>query len=202
MIDKAKAQKILRSLPFEEGFHFAVDLNKYTSETALNLFSFYEELKTIEPESLRFHFQRRDFQKWIETTLDDQELALRIDKLPKQLNDEELREELIKTLQVRITELQTANLSNKSTPEVNAKKSFGELKKFKAKEIEQYSGQAGNPSYLIFESKVYDVSDSKLWQGGNHRGVHQAGKDLTEAIKSAPHGKEVLSKVKQVGVVA
>jgi hypothetical protein len=86
-LDKTSAQKILRTLPFEQGFHFSTGIGKYTPETAVNLFSFYEELKTIELQSVRFHFQRRDFQKWIETSLEDYDLASRIDKTPAGLND-------------------------------------------------------------------------------------------------------------------
>jgi len=101
-VGKSEAEKILSSVPFEQGFHFATDLGKYTGETAINLFSFYEELRTIGPQSVKFHFQRRD---------------------------------------------------------------FGGL------------------------------------HGTGFKVAHEAGKDLTEAIKSAPHGEEVFSKVKQVGVL-
>lgn len=195
-VDKAAAQKILRSVPYEQGFHFASGSSKNNSETAINLFSFYEELTTIESKWVKFHFQRRDFQNWIETTLGDQELASRIDKTLPQLTDEELKKKLLKTLQARLTELQTvSNIPSKQTI------SGEELKKFNVEELKQYNGQAGKTAYLTFEGKVYDVTDSNLWQGGNHMSAHQAGKDLTEAIKSAPHGTEVLSKMKQVGVL-
>jgi predicted heme/steroid binding protein len=195
--NKDGTEKILRSVPFEQGFHFATDEGKFTLETAINLFSFYEELKTIDLQSVKFHFQRRDFQKWVETTLGDQELALRIDKTPSGLSDEELRKELLKTVQTRFAELQT--IFNKLSKNVSV--SGQELKKFTLEELKQYNGSGGKPVYFAFEGKVYDSSNSSFWQTGNHMGAHNAGKDLTEEIKSAPHGNEVFGKVKQVGVL-
>ena len=195
---KPEAQKILRSVQFGEGFHFSTDIGKFTGETAINLFSFSEELRTIEPKSVKFHFQRRDFQKWIETTLGDQELASRIDKTPSGLNDEELRKELLDIVQFRFTELQSS--SNLPTPQ-SGEKAGQELKKFTLEELKGFNGQGGNPAYFAFEGKVYDVSSSGLWNNGSHMAAHAAGKDLTEAIKSAPHDEEVFARVKQVGVI-
>jgi predicted heme/steroid binding protein len=202
-VDKAAAQKILSSVSYEKGFYFFIDIGKKTGEPALNLSGLYEELRVIEPQSVRFHFQRKDFQNWVKDVLGDAELAQRIDMIKTELNDQDLRSELLKTVLTRFTELQTLsfNVSKKSSSEMNAKASEVELKKFTLEELKQYNGQAGKPAYLIFEGKVYDVTDSSSWQGGDHKGVHQAGKDLTAAIETAPHNKEVFSKVKQIGVL-
>jgi predicted heme/steroid binding protein len=198
-IDKSKAEKILRSVPFDQGFHFATDLGKFTGETAINLFSFYEELGTIEPQSVKFHFYRRDFQKWVETTLQDSELASRMDKVASGLTDEELKEELLKTVQARFTELENAS---KKTGFQEGMSASGEvLKRFTLEDLRKYSGQAGNPAYFAFEGNVYDVSASGLWVDGLHQATHVAGEDLTQALKSAPHGEEVFSKVKKVGIL-
>jgi predicted heme/steroid binding protein len=203
--DKAEAQKILRSLTFEQGFQFTTNVGKYTGETAINLFSFFEELRIIDLQSVKFHFQRRDFQKWIETTLGDKELAFRIDQTTSGVNEEKLKQELLKTVQERLIELQTAaNSPSKQVPTevVTATAPGQEIKKFTAEELKQFNGQEGKPVYLAFDGKVYDVTDSSFWQGGNHLGAHQAGNDLTEAMKSAPHSDDVLSKMKQIGVLA
>jgi predicted heme/steroid binding protein len=196
------AQKILRSVPFDQGFHFATGM--FTGETAVSLFSFYEELRTIDLQSVQFHFLRGDFQKWMRNILGDEELASRLDKISPGLIAEELRKVLVVTVQARLAELQTvSNASNKPTlSEVSAKSSEGPSRKFNLEELKNYNGTEGKPAYIVFEGKVYDVTDSGLWQDGNHLGDHQAGKDLTTAIKSAPHGDEVLAKVKQVGVLA
>ena len=106
-VDKAAIQKILSSVPYERGFHFFNGIGRYTGETAVNLFSFYEELRTIELQSVRFHFQRKDFQNWIRETLGDAELAERIDRIDGMLSDENLKKELLKTVQARFEELQT-----------------------------------------------------------------------------------------------
>ena len=44
-----------------------------------------------------------------------------------------------------------------------------------------------------------DVSSSTRWTSGNHEGVHQAGQDLTEALKSAPHVRTVIERFPTVG---
>jgi len=133
--------------------------------------------------------------------LGDSELAQRIDTIKTDLADQDLRNELLKTVLTRYTELQMLSFdaSKQKNSEINTSASEVELKKFNLEELKQFNGQTGKPAYLAFEGKVYDVTDSSSWQGGDHKGAHQAGKDLTEAIKIAPHNKEVFSKVKQIG---
>lgn len=64
------------------------------------------------------------------------------------------------------------------------------------KEIEKYNGKNGNPAYVAYQGKVYDLSQSSLWSSGEHMGMHQAGKDITEEMQLAPHGEEVLERKK------
>jgi len=77
----------------------------------------------------------------------------------------------------------------------------GELRKFTVQELKQYDGRDGRPAYIAYKGKVYDVTDSILWIGGDHQGQHEAGKDLTKEIALAPHGEEMLQKVKLIGVL-
>jgi hypothetical protein len=105
-VDQAAAKRILGVVPYERGFHFFSGVGKYTGETAVNLFSFLEELRTIEPESLRFHFERQDFQKWIAETLGDQTLSERISGLDGKASNENLKRELIRMIRARFEELQ------------------------------------------------------------------------------------------------
>jgi predicted heme/steroid binding protein len=198
-IDNATIQKILSSVPYENGFHFFEDVGKYSAETAISLFSFYEELRTIGFSSVRFHFQRRDFQNWIRETLGDKELADGIDKINANLSDQNLKEALLKIVLTRFVELQT--LSNMQNEQKTMSISGEELKKFSFEELKQYNGQGGKPVYIAFNGKVYDASSSSSWSGGTHKATHQAGKDLAQEILSAPHGEEVFAKVKQVGVL-
>jgi predicted heme/steroid binding protein/uncharacterized membrane protein len=60
-------------------------------------------------------------------------------------------------------------------------------------------GKEGRPAYIVYNGNLYDVTHSKLWANGLHMGRHMAGNDLTEALKEAPHGEEVLERVKMLG---
>jgi hypothetical protein len=101
-----KAQKILSPVPYEQGFHFFAPDGHYSGETATSLCSFLRDLQHLDMQSIRFHFERCDFQKWIRNTICDQELAQRIDNLDKTAPDEPLRHQLSEIVQKRISELQ------------------------------------------------------------------------------------------------
>ena len=68
-------------------------------------------------------------------------------------------------------------------------------------ELAASSGAGGAPVYIAFRGKVYDVSGSSLWEGGEHMGLHRAGHDLTGEFSDAPHGEEVFARYPQVGVL-
>jgi predicted heme/steroid binding protein len=76
-----------------------------------------------------------------------------------------------------------------------------ELRKFTLEELKEYDGKDGKPAYIAYQGKVYDVSQSGLWSGGEHMGLHEAGKDLTEEIELAPHREEVLERAKLIGTL-
>lgn len=67
-------------------------------------------------------------------------------------------------------------------------------------ELASCDGKEGRPAYFAFEGKVYDVTQSRFWKQGIHMGRHNAGTDLTEILKLAPHGQEKVSAMKEVGV--
>ena len=77
----------------------------------------------------------------------------------------------------------------------------GVQRKFTLEELKQYDGKEGRPAYIAYKGKIYDVTDNYLWTDGDHQGEHTAGKDLTEAMRNAPHGEENLERVKLVGVL-
>ncbi len=101
-----KAQKILSPVPYEQGFHFFAPDGHYSGETAMSLCSFLRDLQHVDMQSIRFHFERGDFQKWLRGTIGDEELARRIDNLNKTAPDEQMRQQLAETVQKRISELQ------------------------------------------------------------------------------------------------
>ncbi|MBW7996357.1 MAG: hypothetical protein FVQ81_07295 [Candidatus Glassbacteria bacterium] len=61
-------------------------------------------------------------------------------------------------------------------------------------ELHEYDGKDEQKSYIAYEGKVYDVTDSKLWRNGTHVKTHHAGHDLTRAMAAAPHGPEVMER--------
>jgi len=100
------AQKILGPVPYAQGFHFFMPDGHYTGETAMSLCSFLRDLGSIDMQSIKFHFDRGDFQKWLRNTIGDEELACIIDKLDKRIPEENLGEKLADIVQKRISELQ------------------------------------------------------------------------------------------------
>jgi predicted heme/steroid binding protein len=75
------------------------------------------------------------------------------------------------------------------------------MKVFTKEEVAQYNGKNGNPAYVAYKGKVYDVSSSFLWKDGTHQALHSAGVDLTKALEQAPHGEDVLEKFPVVGIL-
>ena len=104
-ISDSKIVKILSTVPNGKGFYFFIDLDQNTGETATSLETFAQKLKQIGADSIKFHFQRKDFQNWIQTTVGDGALAERISQVSGQRPVEELRSELVKIVQERISQL-------------------------------------------------------------------------------------------------
>jgi predicted heme/steroid binding protein/uncharacterized membrane protein len=75
------------------------------------------------------------------------------------------------------------------------------IPEFTLEELQKFRGTAGQPVYIVHEGRVIDVSASERWPAGHHMGTHQAGHDLTDEIKAAPHGPEVLERFPQVGIL-
>lgn len=68
-----------------------------------------------------------------------------------------------------------------------------------SQELSHYDGRNGNSAYVAVSGTIYDVSSSSLWQEGNHENSHQAGRDLTQELKSAPHVRAVIERFPVVG---
>ena len=75
------------------------------------------------------------------------------------------------------------------------------MKEFDADELAGFNGENGNPTYVAYDGKVYDVSESKLWRKGQHMNRHRSGVDLTSDIAAAPHAGDVLERFPQVGTL-
>lgn len=73
------------------------------------------------------------------------------------------------------------------------------IKKFSSNDLKQFDGLNGNSLYIVFKGKVYDLTSSKLWMQGKHMGMHTQSENLTEAIKTAPHGEDNVYRFPLVG---
>jgi predicted heme/steroid binding protein/uncharacterized membrane protein len=60
-------------------------------------------------------------------------------------------------------------------------------------------GKEGRPCYIAYGGAIYDVTGSKLWRGGEHLKKHNAGADLTDVLKTAPHGEEKVLAMPVIG---
>ena len=75
------------------------------------------------------------------------------------------------------------------------------MRRLTKEELSQFNGQDGAPAYIAYESKVYDVSHSFLWQKGLHQVLHTAGMDLTTELDAAPHDADMLKRFPVIGML-
>ena len=73
------------------------------------------------------------------------------------------------------------------------------MKVFTQEQLSESDGTNGKPAYVAYKGIVYDVSESFLWKGGKHQGLHRAGRDLTSEIENAPHEADFLERFPVVG---
>ncbi len=62
-------------------------------------------------------------------------------------------------------------------------------------DLRHFDGTENRPAYFAYNGKVYDVCLSKVWKGGAHFNKHHAGNDLTDILKTAPHGEDKILKM-------
>ena len=73
------------------------------------------------------------------------------------------------------------------------------MRVFTGEELKKFNGSNGGTVFVACEGKVYDVSKSYHWRKGVHQVTHQAGYDLTQDLKTAPHGRDLLDRFPVVG---
>jgi len=49
------------------------------------------------------------------------------------------------------------------------------MREFTLEDLTRYDGREGRPAYVAYEGKVYEVTESFLWQRGRHQALHGAG---------------------------
>jgi predicted heme/steroid binding protein len=87
-------------------------------------------------------------------------------------------------------------------PDTIEKEGLVEERVFTVEELASFDGKDGRPAYVAFKGKVYDVSDSAMWDTGEHEDEHSAGRDLTDDLDFAPHDDYVFDNVPMVGALA
>jgi hypothetical protein len=114
-LHKSSSAKFLSNIPYESGFHFFTAIGCSTGITATNLNEFAAKLEIVPAESVDFHFQRKDFQKWIAETLGDKDLAEAVSIFGAARSAEDLRKEMLRMVQERIGELTRFSITNEGT---------------------------------------------------------------------------------------
>lgn len=107
-IDPEVASRVMRMVPIPFAFLFFADVGEYTGEFARCLADFSEKLKEVSLESIEFHFERGDFEKWIRDVLGDEYLAKRISKSDGSIQGEDLRRTLQSIVKTRLRQLEEA----------------------------------------------------------------------------------------------
>lgn len=81
---------------------------------------------------------------------------------------------------------------------INSTNTTTTTKTFTISELAKYDGQNGNPSYVVVDGNVYDLT--AVFRGGSHYS-HFAGKELTNSFYIR-HAKSALAKYPIVGTLA
>jgi hypothetical protein len=106
--NKDSISKSLRSVAEQEGFHFYIAIGEPTGETAVSLADFVEKMEAVDVRSVNFHYSRKDFEKWIREVIGDAELASRLGRIGRMrmgIQYEALRNEMIRVVKVRLSEI-------------------------------------------------------------------------------------------------
>jgi predicted heme/steroid binding protein len=68
-------------------------------------------------------------------------------------------------------------------------------------QLSHFDGKENRPAYISYKGMVYNVTNNRLWKNGAHMVKHIAGNDLTDALKTAPHGEDKVLAMPQVGML-
>lgn len=101
------AKWILRRLPTGQGFTFFQDFAQPTCFKVNDMFQFVVAIKKAPIQSIDYHMERGDFERWLSQVLGDDELAKAVAVLYRQrLVGETLRENLINVVDARLSKLE------------------------------------------------------------------------------------------------
>jgi len=66
-------------------------------------------------------------------------------------------------------------------------------------DLAMFDGRDGRPAYISYKGVIYDVSANRFWKDGQHMRKHVSGQDMTDLLKTAPHGEEKVLALPVVG---
>ncbi|UCE96962.1 MAG: glycoside hydrolase family 57 protein [Candidatus Bathyarchaeota archaeon] len=100
------AKWILRKLPTDKGFIFFSEFARPTKVVAHDLFEFSNALHSVQDQSIRYHMERGDFERWLRQVIGDNKLAKKISTIAnEELVVESLREALTLVIEARVKQL-------------------------------------------------------------------------------------------------
>jgi alpha-amylase len=100
------ARWILRRLPTDKPFRFFYEFARPTKWTTHDLLEFAKALNSVPDQSLQYHVERGDFERWLSQVLGDKKLAQRIQSVSKEkLTGEILRKNLVTIVNARVNQL-------------------------------------------------------------------------------------------------
>jgi len=104
-VSSERASTILREVPPEKAFYFYRAIDSPLNVSASSLKEFLQRISTVEPVSLAFHSDRKDFESWV-SMLGDDDLSKKLGGVRgARLRDESLRTKLLSTTKTRLDQL-------------------------------------------------------------------------------------------------
>lgn len=107
-VSAARAGEILREVEPSRAFYFYRGIDSPVGDSAKSLREFLGRVRTVEAQSLEFHSERGDFERWVEM-LGDQDLAKKLSAFRTSgAKGEQLRSKLTAASQSRVDSLTRA----------------------------------------------------------------------------------------------
>ncbi len=101
------AKWVLRRLPIDKGFTFFHEFARPTSMTAHSLHEFGRAINSAPEQTLQYHLERGDFERWISQVLGDKILAQKIALTAREgVKGERLRKKLAAVIEARAKEFE------------------------------------------------------------------------------------------------
>ncbi len=96
--------KVLRVVSVPDAFLFFINAERYTGEFATSLTDLLRKTDRVPLESVEFHFERSDYEKWVGRMLGDEGLANRLHQIDRFARGEELRDAIKEAIRKRLEE--------------------------------------------------------------------------------------------------